>query len=77
MFFRDELLSWSWRRPLGINLGPVVGGSTLNPTDFRQKITTNVEHVIDRINSIAPQYISEEVCFFSLLMMHIFTLLDR
>lgn len=60
MFFRDELLSWSWRRPLGINLGPVVGGSTLNPTDFRQKITTNVEHVIDRINSIAPQYISEE-----------------
>lgn len=44
-------------------LAPVVGGSSLNPVDFRQKITTNVEHVVDRITSIAPQYISEEVCF--------------
>lgn len=60
MFFRDELLSWSWRRPLGMPMAPVVGGGSLNPIDFRQKITTNVEHVIGRINSIAPQYISEE-----------------
>ncbi|XP_059645489.1 uncharacterized protein LOC132287044 [Cornus florida] len=59
MFFRDELLSWSWRRPLGISMGPVGGGS-LNPIEFKQKVTTNVEHVISRINGIAPQYISEE-----------------
>ncbi|KAL3525275.1 hypothetical protein ACH5RR_013647 [Cinchona calisaya] len=60
MFFRDELLSWSWRKPLGMPLGPMVGGGGLNPVDLKQKITTNVEHVIGRINGIAPQYISEE-----------------
>ncbi|KAK2974573.1 hypothetical protein RJ640_016914 [Escallonia rubra] len=60
MFFRDELLSWSWRRPLGMPLAPVVGGGSLNPVDFRQKISTNVEHVIGRISGIAPQYVSEE-----------------
>lgn len=60
MFFRDELLSWSWRRPLGMPLAPVVGGGNMNPIDFKQKITTNVDHVIDRINGIAPQYVSEE-----------------
>ncbi|XP_076887806.1 uncharacterized protein LOC143538050 [Bidens hawaiensis] len=60
MFFRDELLSWSWRRPLGMPLAPVVGGGSLNPVEFRQKITTNVEQVIGRINGIAPQFISEE-----------------
>ncbi|KAK9062066.1 hypothetical protein SSX86_019251 [Deinandra increscens subsp. villosa] len=60
MFFRDELLSWSWRRPLGMPLAPVVGGGSLNPVEFRQKITTNVEEVIGRINGIAPQFISEE-----------------
>ncbi|KAJ0907922.1 putative non-specific serine/threonine protein kinase [Helianthus annuus] len=60
MFFRDELLSWSWRRPLGMPLAPVVGGGSLNPVEFRQKITTNVEQVISRINGIAPQSISEE-----------------
>lgn len=67
MFFRDELLSWSWRKPLGMPLGPMVGGGGLNPVDLKQKIITNVENVIVRINGIAPQYISEEVCF-SLLM---------
>lgn len=62
MFFRDELLSWSWRRPLGMPLAPVAGGSSsLNPADFKQKITTNVEHVIGRVNGIAPQNFSEEV----------------
>lgn len=59
MFFRDELISWSWRRPLGVPIAPVGGGS-LNNADLKQKVTTNVEHVINRINSIAPQYISEE-----------------
>ncbi|XP_075655312.1 uncharacterized protein LOC142625565 isoform X3 [Castanea sativa] len=60
MFFRDELLSWSWRRPLGMPLAPIAGGSSMNPIEFKQKVTTNVEHVIGRINGIAPQYISEE-----------------
>ncbi|KAL8246880.1 hypothetical protein R6Q59_008096 [Mikania micrantha] len=60
MFFRDELLSWSWRRPLGMPLAPVVGGGSLNPVEFKQKITTNVEEVIVRISGIAPQFISEE-----------------
>lgn len=61
MFFRDELLSWSWRRPLGMMpLGPVVGGGGLNPNDLKQKINMNVEHVIGRISAIAPQHISEE-----------------
>ncbi|KAL0350434.1 UNVERIFIED_CONTAM: Transcription-associated protein 1 [Sesamum radiatum] len=59
MFFRDELISWSWRRPLGMPLAPVGSGS-LNNVDLKQKVTTNVEHVIGRINGIAPQYISEE-----------------
>ncbi|KAJ6378431.1 hypothetical protein OIU78_028637 [Salix suchowensis] len=60
MFFRDELLSWSWRRPLGLNLGPGAGGSVMNPTDFKHKVTTNVENVISRIAGIAPRFISEE-----------------
>ncbi|CAH9116378.1 unnamed protein product [Cuscuta epithymum] len=60
MFFRDELLSWSWRRQLGMPVGPVAGAGNLNPAELKQKITTNVEHVIGRVNVIAPQYISEE-----------------
>lgn len=60
MFFRDELLSWSWRRPLGMPLGSVPGGGSLNPIDFKHKITSNVEQVIGRISGIAPQYLSEE-----------------
>ncbi|KAG6397579.1 hypothetical protein SASPL_143748 [Salvia splendens] len=59
MFFRDELISWSWRRPPGMPMAPVGGGS-LNNVDLKQKVATNVEHVIGRINSIAPQYVSEE-----------------
>ena len=53
MFFRDDLLSSSWRRPLG-------SSDTINTIDFKQKITTNVDNVIKRINGIAPQY-SEKV----------------
>ncbi|KAI9394585.1 hypothetical protein POPTR_005G114300v4 [Populus trichocarpa] len=60
MFFRDELLSWSWRRPLGLNLGPAASGSSMNPADFKHKVTTNVDNVINRITGIAPQYLSEE-----------------
>ncbi|KAI9081282.1 hypothetical protein K1719_036782 [Acacia pycnantha] len=60
MFFRDELLSWSWRRPLGMPMAPLAGGGSMNPHDFKQKVTTNVEHVIARIKSIAPQNFSEE-----------------
>ncbi|KAE8010614.1 hypothetical protein FH972_006971 [Carpinus fangiana] len=60
MFFRDELLSWSWRRPLGMPLAPISGGGSTNPIEFKQKVTTNVEHVIGRINGIAPQFFSEE-----------------
>ncbi|XP_010268349.1 PREDICTED: transformation/transcription domain-associated protein-like [Nelumbo nucifera] len=60
MFFRDELLSWSWKRPLGMPSAPVAVGGSLNPTEFKHKVTTNVEHVIGRIKGIAPQYFSEE-----------------
>ncbi|KAK9039755.1 hypothetical protein V6N11_014947 [Hibiscus sabdariffa] len=59
MFFRDELLSWSWRRP-GMPLAPASGGGSMNPADFKHKVTTNVENVIGRINGIAPQCVSEE-----------------
>ncbi|XP_072974683.1 uncharacterized protein [Typha angustifolia] len=59
MFFRDELLSWSWRRPLGIPAVPVAAGM-INPLDFEQKVITNVEHVINRIKGIAPHYPSDE-----------------
>lgn len=60
MFFRDELLSWSWRRPLGMPMAPVAGAGNLNPTEFKHKIIANVESVIGRINEIAPQCVSEE-----------------
>ncbi|GMH24561.1 hypothetical protein Nepgr_026404 [Nepenthes gracilis] len=60
MFFRDELLSWSWRRPLGMPLAPVAGGCSLNPADFKHKVMKNVEDVIVRINEIAPQSFCEE-----------------
>ncbi|KAK6237341.1 hypothetical protein QUC31_002810 [Theobroma cacao] len=61
MFFRDELLSWSWRRPLGMMpLAPAAGGGSLNPVDFKHKVTNNVDSVISRISGIAPQCFSEE-----------------
>ncbi|KAJ6916486.1 hypothetical protein NC652_019012 [Populus alba x Populus x berolinensis] len=58
----DELLSWSWRRPPGLNLGPGAGGSVMSPANFQHKITTNVDNVISRITGIAPQFLSEECC---------------
>ncbi|KAK6922605.1 FATC domain [Dillenia turbinata] len=36
-------------------------GGSLNPAEFKSKVTTNVEHVIKRINNIAPQCLAEEV----------------
>ncbi|GMI63680.1 hypothetical protein like AT2G17930 [Hibiscus trionum] len=60
MFFRDELFSWSWRRPLGMPLAPAAGGGSLNPADFKHKVTANVENVIGRITGITPQFFSEE-----------------
>ncbi|KAF5199838.1 Transcription-associated protein [Thalictrum thalictroides] len=60
MFFRDELLSWSWRRPLVMPSAPINGGGGMNAMDFKNKVTNNVEHVIDRIKGIAPQYAEEE-----------------
>ncbi|MCL7050221.1 hypothetical protein MKW94_020144 [Papaver nudicaule] len=60
MFFRDELLTWSWRRPLGMPTAPVAPGGSMNPLDFKHKVTINVENVVGRIKNIAPQYYSEE-----------------
>jgi len=42
-------------------LAPISGVGSMNPIEFKQKVTTNVEHVIGRITGIAPQYFSEEV----------------
>lgn len=66
MFFRDELLSWSWRRPLTLNSAPVSSGG-INQLDFELKITSNVEHVIERIRGIAPLPSSDEVGTFIFL----------
>ncbi|EPS72877.1 hypothetical protein M569_01879, partial [Genlisea aurea] len=63
MFFRDELISWSWRRPpLGMMhmSAAVGGGGSLNNVGLKQKIVTNVDNVIGRINAVAPQFIAEE-----------------
>ncbi|KAK4791103.1 hypothetical protein SAY86_031516 [Trapa natans] len=60
MFFRDEMLSCSWRRPLGIPLASSLAGGEVNPVDLKHKITNNVEHVIGRVNRISPQFYSEE-----------------
>ena len=61
MFFRDELLSWFGRRPLGMPIPPVGGIATLNSAELKDKVNSNVKDVIGRIRGIAPQYFSEEV----------------
>lgn len=68
MFFRDELLSWSWRRPLGTPLASISSGGSMNPMDFKQKVIMNVDNVIHRINGIAPQSYTEEVVRCTLLV---------
>ncbi|XP_010548285.1 PREDICTED: transformation/transcription domain-associated protein-like isoform X2 [Tarenaya hassleriana] len=52
MFFRDELLSWFGRRPIGV--------TPLNSADLRHKVDSNVDDVIGRIKGISPHYLSEE-----------------
>jgi hypothetical protein len=42
-------------------LAPISGVGSMNPIEFKQKVTTNVEHAIGRITGIAPQYFLEEV----------------
>ena len=42
-------------------MAPFSGGGSMNPADFKQKVINNVDHVINRINGVAPQYFSEEV----------------
>lgn len=61
MFFRDELLSWFGRRPLGVPIPPVAGIATLSSAELKHKVDSNVNDVIGRIKGIAPQYYSEEV----------------
>ncbi|KAJ7564762.1 hypothetical protein O6H91_02G032300 [Diphasiastrum complanatum] len=58
MFFRDELISWSWRRAPGMPNAPSVGG--ISPTELKQKVSANVEQVMTRIKNIAPQTFPEE-----------------
>ncbi|XVF62182.1 hypothetical protein PTKIN_Ptkin08bG0196500 [Pterospermum kingtungense] len=59
MFFRDELFSWSWRRPFGMPFASSAPAG-LNPVDLKYKVDTNVENVIGRISGIAPQIFSEK-----------------
>ncbi|XP_078446328.1 phosphatidylinositol 3- and 4-kinase family protein with FAT domain-containing protein isoform X2 [Wolffia australiana] len=59
MFFRDELLSWSWRRPLGLP-SAALGPGIINPADFQHKVNANVDDVISRVKSISPLYSDEE-----------------
>lgn len=44
-------------------MGPMAAGGTMSPVDFKQKVITNVEHVIARVKGIAPQNVSEEVSY--------------
>ncbi|KAH7432383.1 hypothetical protein KP509_07G020000 [Ceratopteris richardii] len=58
MFFRDELLSWSLRRPPGMPAAPAAGG--IGSAELKQRVTTNVDQVLARIKKIAPQSFPEE-----------------
>ena len=59
MFFRDELVSWSWRRPPGMPAAPAAGG--IGSAELKQRVTSNVDQVLTRIKNIAPQTFPEEV----------------
>ncbi|KAK1363493.1 Histone acetyltransferase SAGA, TRRAP/TRA1 component, PI-3 kinase superfamily [Heracleum sosnowskyi] len=61
LFFRDELFSWSWRRFFaGYPLLSGIGEYRSNPAEFMQKILVNIERVSERINSLAPQHVTEK-----------------
>lgn len=61
MFFRDELISWSWRRPPGASpANGAAGGMSL--AELKSKVAENVDQVINRVQKIAPQCFPEEVC---------------
>lgn len=45
-------------------MAPMAAGGTMSPVDFKQKVITNVEHVVARVKEIAPQNFSEEVSNF-------------
>eukprot|EP00897_Mesotaenium_endlicherianum_P005503 jgi/Mesen1/4981/ME000248S04265 len=59
MFFRDDLISWSWRRPAGQQ--PMGGGGGLSTAELKQKVSANIDGVMERLNRIAPQsYVPED-----------------
>ncbi|KAL3681984.1 hypothetical protein R1sor_000006 [Riccia sorocarpa] len=59
MFFRDELISWSWRRPLGMPSAPGTPGG-ISSSELKQKVIGNAEQVMARVKAIAPQCYPEE-----------------
>jgi hypothetical protein len=61
MFFRDELISWSWRRPPGASPANSAAGG-MSSAELKTKVAENVEQVINRVQRIAPQCFPEEVC---------------
>lgn len=42
-------------------MAPMAAGGTMSPVDFKQKVITNVEHVVGRVKGIAPQNFSDDV----------------
>eukprot|EP00271_Cylindrocystis_brebissonii_P003645 TRINITY_DN1482_c0_g1_i1.p1 TRINITY_DN1482_c0_g1~~TRINITY_DN1482_c0_g1_i1.p1 ORF type:complete len:315 (+),score=71.34 TRINITY_DN1482_c0_g1_i1:493-1437(+) len=60
MFFRDELISWSWRRHPSGSSAAASGGNIL-PADLQGKVSLNVEAALGRIDGIAPQHYIEEM----------------
>lgn len=60
MFFRDELISWSWRRPPGPSPANGTAGG-MSSAELKTKVAENVEQVITRVQKIAPQCFPEEV----------------
>eukprot|EP00958_Prasinococcus_capsulatus_P028070 scaffold6247_cov416-Prasinococcus_capsulatus_cf.AAC.16 len=50
MFFRDELLSWSWRRqPHSMNAMPP------SIVELKKKVDGNVQEVMHRAHAVAPE----------------------
>lgn len=61
MFFRDELISWSWRRhPVGGMPSQAAGGN-ISTIELKQKVTANVDSVLKRVETMAPQRYAEEI----------------